>query len=141
MWSGRRALEVGLVDALGGISRAVAIAKKELKIGDGEEVSLIELSRESASPLALLSGGGASAPLGALLQACNVLVALYPGWSALHHENIQLQRAPADSHACCFFSVCRAPRLIHSRVCLVLPERCHACCCFPGQSVLLAFAC
>ena len=29
VWSGRDALEVGLVDALGGISRAVAIAKQE----------------------------------------------------------------------------------------------------------------
>jgi len=32
VWSGKRALEVGLVDALGGISRAVAIAKRELKV-------------------------------------------------------------------------------------------------------------
>lgn len=29
VWSGRDALKVGLVDALGGISRAVAIAKQE----------------------------------------------------------------------------------------------------------------
>ena len=64
VWSGKRALEVGLVDALGGLSRAVAIAKRELKIPDGEDVRLIELSRETMSPLQLLSGGGAS--LGAL---------------------------------------------------------------------------
>ena len=75
MWSGKRALEVGLVDALGGISRAVAIAKRELKIPDNENVSLIELSREMPSPLALLSGGGASA-LGPLL------VGLYQVWTA-----------------------------------------------------------
>lgn len=33
VWSGRDALEVGLVDALGGISRAVAIAKQEAGLG------------------------------------------------------------------------------------------------------------
>ncbi len=67
MWSGKRALEVGLVDALGGLSRAVAIAKRELGIPDGEAVALVELSREQPSPLSLLSGGGASAA--GLLQA------------------------------------------------------------------------
>ena len=60
VWSGKRALEVGLVDALGGLSRAVAIAKRELKIPDSEDVRLVELSREMMSPLQLLSGGGAS---------------------------------------------------------------------------------
>lgn len=59
------------MDALGGLSRAVAIAKREIGIPDDEAVALIELSRESPSPLALLSGGGASAPAAALalLQA------------------------------------------------------------------------
>lgn len=61
VWTGKRALEVGLVDALGGLSRAVAIAKRELGIPDSEAVALIELSREQTSPLQLLSGGGASA--------------------------------------------------------------------------------
>jgi hypothetical protein len=70
VWSGERALKVGLVDALGGLSRAVAIAKKELKLGEREEVSLVELSQEASSPLALLSGGGAAAQaLAPLLQA------------------------------------------------------------------------
>lgn len=63
MWSGKRALEVGLVDALGGLSRAVAIAKRELGIPDSEAVALIELSREQPSPLALLSGGASAASL------------------------------------------------------------------------------
>lgn len=63
MWSGKRALEVGLVDALGGLSRAVAIAKRELGIPDSEAVALIELSREQPSPLALLSGGASAANL------------------------------------------------------------------------------
>ncbi|KAK9917362.1 hypothetical protein WJX75_003547 [Coccomyxa subellipsoidea] len=63
VWSGKRALEVGLVDALGGLSRAVAIAKRELGIPDSEAVALIELSREQPSPLALLSGGASAASL------------------------------------------------------------------------------
>jgi ClpP class serine protease len=71
VWSGKRALEVGLVDALGGLSRAVAIAKREVGIPDDEAVALVELSREQASPLALLTGGGASTSslMQALLQA------------------------------------------------------------------------
>ena len=60
VWSGKRALEVGLVDALGGLSRAVAIAKQQLKIPDSENVALIELSREQMSPLMLLSGGASA---------------------------------------------------------------------------------
>jgi protease-4 len=63
VWSGKRALEVGLVDALGGLSRAVAIAKRESGIPDSEAVALIELSREQPSPLALLSGGASAASL------------------------------------------------------------------------------
>ncbi len=60
VWSGKRALEVGLVDALGGLSRAVAIAKQELKIADGDSVALVELSREQMSPLMLLTGGASA---------------------------------------------------------------------------------
>lgn len=73
MWSGKRALEVGLVDALGGLSRAVAIAKRELGIPDSEAVALIELSREQPSPLALLSGGASAA---SLLQTVSPLMLL-----------------------------------------------------------------
>ena len=49
------------MDALGGLSRAVAIAKKELKIPDSDNVALIELSREQMSPLMLLTGGASAA--------------------------------------------------------------------------------
>lgn len=78
VWSGKRALEVGLVDALGGLSRAVAIAKRELKIPDGENVRLVELSRETMSPLQLLSGGGAS--LGALADVAQVGICSLVFW-------------------------------------------------------------
>ena len=49
------------MDALGGLTRAVAIAKKELKIPDSDNVALIELSREQMSPLMLLTGGASAA--------------------------------------------------------------------------------
>ena len=59
---------MGLVDALGGLSRAVAIAKKELKIPDSDSVALIELSREQMSPLMLLTGGASAGVLSDIVQ-------------------------------------------------------------------------
>lgn len=56
------------MDALGGLSRAVAIAKQELKIPDSENVSLIELSREQMSPLMLLSGGASANVVSSIVQ-------------------------------------------------------------------------
>lgn len=57
VWTGKAALRHGLVDALGGISKAVAIAKEKAGIAADQQVSLVELSRRQASPLALLQGG------------------------------------------------------------------------------------
>ena len=54
MWTGAAALERGLVDALGGVNRAVAIAKKLAEIPDDERVTVQELGRMSTSPLTLL---------------------------------------------------------------------------------------
>lgn len=59
MWTGAAALERGLVDALGGVNRAVAIARKLADIPEDERVSVLELGRKETSPLALL-GLGAS---------------------------------------------------------------------------------
>ncbi len=59
------------MDALGGLSRAVAIAKQQLKIPDGDNVALIELSREQMSPLMLLTGGASAS--GAVLDIVQVL--------------------------------------------------------------------
>lgn len=39
VWTGKAALERGLVDAIGGISRAVAIAKQKAGIADDQQVS------------------------------------------------------------------------------------------------------
>lgn len=38
VWTGKAALERGLVDAIGGISRAVAIAKQKAGIADDQQV-------------------------------------------------------------------------------------------------------
>lgn len=61
IWSGSRAINIGLVDALGGINRAIQLAKQAAEIPQSERVMVYELSRGSPSPLALLRGGGASA--------------------------------------------------------------------------------
>lgn len=41
VWTGQQALEHGLVDALGGLDRAIALAKERAKIGADEEVELV----------------------------------------------------------------------------------------------------
>ncbi|KAL7178836.1 hypothetical protein ACSBR1_042232 [Camellia fascicularis] len=47
VWTGKEAVSRGLVDAIGGFSRAVAIAKQKANIPPGREVTLVELSRPS----------------------------------------------------------------------------------------------
>lgn len=82
------------MDALGGLSRAVAIAKQQLKIPDGDNVALIELSREQMSPLMLLTGGASASgvvldivqvppwPLHAMKTSCQGLGKL-PSWASI----------------------------------------------------------
>jgi protease-4 len=41
VWTGKQAKEVGLVDELGGLDRAIAIAKDRAKIAAGSEVELV----------------------------------------------------------------------------------------------------
>ncbi|KAM3380878.1 serine protease SPPA, chloroplastic isoform X1 [Capsicum galapagoense] len=60
VWSGKDALSRGLVDAVGGLSRAVAIAKQKANIPQERQVSVVELSRPSASLPEVLSGIGSS---------------------------------------------------------------------------------
>lgn len=70
VWTGQRAVQRGLVDALGGLSRAVAIAKEMADIPAEERVTLIEVSRDKPSPAALLGGGAVlRAVVLALVQA------------------------------------------------------------------------
>lgn len=57
VWTGAAALPRKLVDAIGGLSRAVAIAKQKAGIPQEKPVTLVELSRQQPSPLALLTSG------------------------------------------------------------------------------------
>ena len=41
VWTGRQALDIGLVDSLGGLQHAIAIAKEEAKIAKDSEVGLV----------------------------------------------------------------------------------------------------
>nr|ATB19565.1 putative SPPA1 [Thuja plicata] len=57
VWSGKAAVNLGLVDAIGGFSRAVAIAKQKAGIPLDKKVSLVELSKGSTSLLDFITGG------------------------------------------------------------------------------------
>ncbi|GMH37280.1 hypothetical protein BSKO_05153 [Bryopsis sp. KO-2023] len=59
VWSGKRALENGLVDALGGFPRAVAIAKEAAGLKPEDKVRLMEFSKKKGSPFDVLQGAGA----------------------------------------------------------------------------------
>lgn len=85
VWSGKRAATIGLVDAIGGLNKAIALAKEEAGIKPEEKVRLLEVSRAQVSPLALLAGGGATAglgPLGVAASAVLMLQALVGGGAA-----------------------------------------------------------
>ncbi|GKC25899.1 serine protease SPPA, chloroplastic, partial [Tanacetum coccineum] len=61
VWTGNDAASRGLVDAIGGFSRAVAIAKHKAKIPQNKKVTLVELSKPSLSLRKLLISIGTSA--------------------------------------------------------------------------------
>jgi len=58
VWTGNDAASRGLVDTIGGFSRAIAIAKLKANIPQDRQVSLVELSRSSPSLPEILSGIG-----------------------------------------------------------------------------------
>ncbi|KAJ6411479.1 hypothetical protein OIU84_008117 [Salix udensis] len=60
VWTGQDAASRGLVDAIGGFSRAVAIAKQKANIPQDRQVTLVELSRPSPTLPEILSGVGSS---------------------------------------------------------------------------------
>ena len=74
VWTGKQAKEIGLVDELGGLERAIAIAKDRAKIAAGSEVELVvyppkkSLFEVVANPLGRSSD---SAALAAVLGAPN----------------------------------------------------------------------
>ncbi|KAG6411146.1 hypothetical protein SASPL_129220 [Salvia splendens] len=57
VWVGEDAASLGLVDAIGGLSRAIAIAKQKANIPLERQVTVVELS-QPPSPLEMLSGMG-----------------------------------------------------------------------------------
>jgi protease-4 len=66
VWTGRQARDHGLVDDLGGLDRAIAIAKERAKIGADEDVELVPFpARKSLYELLSeeLSGGVARAAI------------------------------------------------------------------------------
>ncbi|ONI09000.1 hypothetical protein PRUPE_5G211500 [Prunus persica] len=60
VWAGKDAASRGLVDAIGGLSRAVAIAKLKANIPQDRQVTLVELARPSPTLPEILSGIGSS---------------------------------------------------------------------------------
>ncbi|CAK8563285.1 unnamed protein product [Lathyrus sativus] len=60
VWTGKDAASYGLVDAIGGLSRAIAIAKLKANIPQDRQVTVVELSRPSPSLPEILSGLGNS---------------------------------------------------------------------------------
>ncbi|PKI43926.1 hypothetical protein CRG98_035760 [Punica granatum] len=60
VWTGKDAASRGLVDAIGGFSHAIAIAKQKANIPQDRQVTLVELSRPSPTLPEILSGIGNS---------------------------------------------------------------------------------
>ncbi|XP_077237699.1 serine protease SPPA, chloroplastic-like [Tasmannia lanceolata] len=60
VWTGQDAVSLGLVDAIGGMSRAVAIAKQMANIPQDKKVTLVEVSRAPASVPEIMRGIGNS---------------------------------------------------------------------------------
>ncbi|CAI0544047.1 unnamed protein product [Linum tenue] len=58
IWHGADAVSFGLVDAIGGVSRAVAIAKHKANIPDNKPVKVVELSRPNSSLTEMITALG-----------------------------------------------------------------------------------
>ncbi|CAO2047653.1 unnamed protein product [Urochloa humidicola] len=60
VWSGQDAFSKGLVDSVGGLSQALAIAKQKANIPKDKKVQLVEVSKPSPTLPEILSGIGGS---------------------------------------------------------------------------------
>jgi protease-4 len=58
VWTGRQALDNGLIDELGGLDRAIELAKAEAGIDAAEEVTLVHLPKEKGLLESILGGDG-----------------------------------------------------------------------------------
>eukprot|EP00198_Chlamydomonas_reinhardtii_P001161 XP_001690496.1 signal peptide peptidase [Chlamydomonas reinhardtii] len=63
VWSGNAAIKVKLVDALGGVNRAIAMARHAAGIPAEEPVTVVELGKVRPSPTALIGGGAMAGAL------------------------------------------------------------------------------
>ena len=61
VWTGRQALENGLVDELGGLDRAIDVAKELAEIPVDEEVVLIHYPKKKSAVEIIFGGGGVKA--------------------------------------------------------------------------------
>ena len=82
VWMGQDALDRGLVDALGGLSRAVAIASELAGVPEGERAGVIEVSRATTSPLALITGGGGASLTASPFELAAVLLRVFSAAAA-----------------------------------------------------------
>lgn len=80
VWSGRQALEIGLIDQVGTFDLAVSIAKDKANIPAEEEVEFIHLPQKK-NPLEMLSSGGLSAALHALFEEITLRLEREETWA------------------------------------------------------------
>ncbi|KAM1036216.1 hypothetical protein ACFX13_039997 [Malus domestica] len=105
VWTGNDAASRGLVDAIGGLSRAVAIAKLKANIPQDKQVALVELARPSPTLPEILSGIGASL-VGVDRAMKEVLQELtFSGGVQARMEGIMFQRLEGASQANPIFSL------------------------------------
>ncbi|TQD80778.1 hypothetical protein C1H46_033695 [Malus baccata] len=105
VWTGNDAASRGLVDAIGGLSRAVAIAKLKANIPQDKQVALVELARPSPTLPEILSGIGASL-VGVDRTMKDVLQELtFSGGVQARMEGIMFQRLEGASQANPIFSL------------------------------------
>ena len=74
VWTGRQAKDLGLVDVLGGLDRAVALAKERAKIPAGEQVELVVYPPKRSLYdvlMRLVLGHGRAAPASRRCSACS----------------------------------------------------------------------
>ncbi len=67
IWSGRDALKIGLVDRLGGLEDAIALARERAKLAPGDEVHILEMPKSGGPFEALSEMFGLHLRAGALL--------------------------------------------------------------------------
>ncbi len=67
VWTGRQALENGLIDEIGGLDKAIEIAKELAEVPADEEVTLLHYPKKKSIIESLMGGGGGNAAIRYLL--------------------------------------------------------------------------